>query len=395
MPIGAEPRAALFHRGRRRHHQSRDFRQILTASPHTPGQLISTVNNLHPNTKAYVRVWRTEPAFQLEGADLPDPPASVALILEGSQTSQAGITQTAQFENRRNGNRRRRHGDLRRQNRPGGSEGMKFGHAPFSAPRSASRRPHVSSSRGSRQRHRRLGNELVRRFHPRPFQRHLAQPRRPPFAGAQSGYRLHFRPARHLEPCRRSGRHALRRHRKPRPRLPHRPRRQIHACCGPPTSRKSSPSPWIQAASSTPAPRRTARSTASKTARPPNTSRPNARYIWSLAVAPDGALYVGTGDQGKIFRVDAARQGRALLRYRPVAHHRPRRGFPRPPAGRHRTQRHPVPHFGQRQGVRALRRQPAGNSRHRPHAGWHCLRRRAGRFRGQAGAGRRAGGAGR
>ena len=38
------------------------------------GQLIATVNNLHPNTKAYVRVWRAEPAFQLEGADLPDPP---------------------------------------------------------------------------------------------------------------------------------------------------------------------------------------------------------------------------------------------------------------------------------------------------------------------------------
>jgi hypothetical protein len=39
-------------------------------------------------------VWRADPAFQLEGADLPDPPASVALILAGSQSSLAGITQT-------------------------------------------------------------------------------------------------------------------------------------------------------------------------------------------------------------------------------------------------------------------------------------------------------------
>jgi hypothetical protein len=38
-------------------------------------------------------VWRTAPAFQLEGADLPAPPASVALVLEGSQSTQAGITQ--------------------------------------------------------------------------------------------------------------------------------------------------------------------------------------------------------------------------------------------------------------------------------------------------------------
>jgi hypothetical protein len=71
-----------------------DFRQILTASPRTAAQLIATVNNLHQNTKAYVRVWRTDPAFQLEGADLPALPASVALIMGASQFGQAGITQT-------------------------------------------------------------------------------------------------------------------------------------------------------------------------------------------------------------------------------------------------------------------------------------------------------------
>jgi hypothetical protein len=71
-----------------------DFRQVLTATARTPAQVMTTVNNLHPNTRAYVRVWRADPAFQLEGADLPDPPASVALILAGQQTSSAGITQT-------------------------------------------------------------------------------------------------------------------------------------------------------------------------------------------------------------------------------------------------------------------------------------------------------------
>jgi hypothetical protein len=40
-----------------------------------------------------VRVWRTDPAFQLEGSDLPAPPASVALILAGSQSTLAGVTQ--------------------------------------------------------------------------------------------------------------------------------------------------------------------------------------------------------------------------------------------------------------------------------------------------------------
>src|SRR6266853_1543043 len=36
---------------------------------------------------------------------------------------------------------------------------------------------------------------------------------------------------------------------------------------------------------------------------------PGERYIWSLAFAPDGALFVATGQQGKIFRVTAAGRG--------------------------------------------------------------------------------------
>lgn len=93
VPIGAESGPLYFTVADANTANISDFRQILTTSPHTPGQLITTVNDLHPNTKAYLRVWRTEPNFQLEGADLPAPPASVSLVLEGAQTSQAGITQ--------------------------------------------------------------------------------------------------------------------------------------------------------------------------------------------------------------------------------------------------------------------------------------------------------------
>ena len=78
---------------------------------------------------------------------------------------------------------------------------------------------------------------------------------------------------------------------------------------GPPTSPRSSPSPWIVTARSTPALRPTARSTASKTARPPNTSTPRPATSGRSPCAPDGALYVGTGDQGKIYRVTAPGQG--------------------------------------------------------------------------------------
>jgi hypothetical protein len=93
IPIGAEPGTLYFTVADANTANISDFRAILTTTPRSMGQLVSTVNNLHPNTKAYVRVWRADPAFQLEGADLPDPPASVALILGGSPSSLAGVTQ--------------------------------------------------------------------------------------------------------------------------------------------------------------------------------------------------------------------------------------------------------------------------------------------------------------
>lgn len=93
VPIGATPGPLYFTVSDAGTANLADFRQVLTATPHTPEQVITTVNGLHPNTKAYVRVWRNDPAYQLEGADLPDPPASVSMILDGAQASQAGITQ--------------------------------------------------------------------------------------------------------------------------------------------------------------------------------------------------------------------------------------------------------------------------------------------------------------
>jgi hypothetical protein len=92
VPVGAPPGSLYFTVSDANTANIADFRQVLTTSPHTASQLISTVNNLHPNNKAYVRIWRADPAYQLEGADLPDPPPSVALILSNSQTNVAGIT---------------------------------------------------------------------------------------------------------------------------------------------------------------------------------------------------------------------------------------------------------------------------------------------------------------
>jgi hypothetical protein len=65
-----------------------DYQQMSPAVPKSPTQLISFLNNLRPNTNAYVRVWRTDPAFEVQGQDLPDPPPSVGLILAKAQAAQ-------------------------------------------------------------------------------------------------------------------------------------------------------------------------------------------------------------------------------------------------------------------------------------------------------------------
>jgi len=94
VPIGLEPGPLYFTVADGNVTNLTEFRQIIGATPRSPRQLITTVNNLRANTKAYVRVWRTEPAFQLEGEDFPDPPPSVSLIFSGSQSALAGISQT-------------------------------------------------------------------------------------------------------------------------------------------------------------------------------------------------------------------------------------------------------------------------------------------------------------
>jgi hypothetical protein len=92
VPIGAAPGQIYFTVSDASVANLNDFRQILTSSAHSPRQLIDTVNGLHPNTSAYIRVWRSDPAFQLEGVDMPAPPPSVSLVLDGAAVNLPGIS---------------------------------------------------------------------------------------------------------------------------------------------------------------------------------------------------------------------------------------------------------------------------------------------------------------
>jgi hypothetical protein len=51
------------------------------APARSPQQILATLNRLHSNTSAYMRVWRADNTYSVEGRDLPAPPASIAMIL--------------------------------------------------------------------------------------------------------------------------------------------------------------------------------------------------------------------------------------------------------------------------------------------------------------------------
>jgi len=59
--------------------------------PRSPAQLVSFMNSLRVNTQAYIRVWRADPAYDVQGETLPDPPPSVSMILARTQPSLSAL----------------------------------------------------------------------------------------------------------------------------------------------------------------------------------------------------------------------------------------------------------------------------------------------------------------
>src|SRR5690606_15640901 len=64
-----------------------DYRQLLTSPPKSAAQVVSFLNGLKRNTKAYLRVWRALPAYVVGGETLPGAPPSLGMILARSQPS--------------------------------------------------------------------------------------------------------------------------------------------------------------------------------------------------------------------------------------------------------------------------------------------------------------------
>jgi hypothetical protein len=83
VPAGATPGTLYFTVCDGSQASLADMRQTIADTPVSAGQLISTINQIRPGDKAYVRVWRAEPSYAVQGAEMASPPPSLAIVLGG------------------------------------------------------------------------------------------------------------------------------------------------------------------------------------------------------------------------------------------------------------------------------------------------------------------------
>lgn len=86
VPIGTQPGTLNFTIADATSTNVIEFQSAVATPQRSPRQVLSLLNGLHSNTKAYVRVWRAEPSYTVEGRDIPDPPPSLAMLLTRAQS---------------------------------------------------------------------------------------------------------------------------------------------------------------------------------------------------------------------------------------------------------------------------------------------------------------------
>jgi hypothetical protein len=76
-----------------------DFGFIINEPPHSREQVLSVLNGMRPNSMLSVRIARTDPGFSVHGYQLPDPPASIALLLRrnAAVATPTAISKLAEF----------------------------------------------------------------------------------------------------------------------------------------------------------------------------------------------------------------------------------------------------------------------------------------------------------
>ncbi|MDP9113772.1 MAG: hypothetical protein M3O20_08830 [Acidobacteriota bacterium] len=85
VPIGTQPGTLNFTVADATSTNVIEFQSAAGMPQRSPQQVLNLLNGLRSNTKAYVRVWRAEPSYSVEGRDIPDPPPSLAMLLTRAQ----------------------------------------------------------------------------------------------------------------------------------------------------------------------------------------------------------------------------------------------------------------------------------------------------------------------
>jgi hypothetical protein len=101
VPIGAPAGPLYFTVADGSTTNSTEYRQFAITQPRPSSQIISFLNGLRGNAKAYVRVWRADAAYQIQGEDLPGPPPSVGMVLSRTHSpapAQPRTSKIAEFE---------------------------------------------------------------------------------------------------------------------------------------------------------------------------------------------------------------------------------------------------------------------------------------------------------
>jgi hypothetical protein len=71
-----------------------DVQMAMSSPARSPAQVLGLLNSLRSNANAYARVWRAEANYSADGRDLPDLPASAAIIFGKAQTGAANVALT-------------------------------------------------------------------------------------------------------------------------------------------------------------------------------------------------------------------------------------------------------------------------------------------------------------
>lgn len=87
VPVGAAPGLLYITISDGSSANLNEYQQYIGTAPKSAGQLVGFLNGLRGGNNAYVRLWRADAAYTVQGQDLPNAPPSLSMLLSKTQSS--------------------------------------------------------------------------------------------------------------------------------------------------------------------------------------------------------------------------------------------------------------------------------------------------------------------